>query len=74
MYAIRHKSSWKYVFGTDYRYSPPHQFCSYEKAILFETEEQAALDMTIRRVSEKLYEVVPVELVVKGEEREHGTN
>lgn len=53
MYAIQHKRTKKFVYGTDKRYSKFRQRTSSEQ------------------VSHRLYEIVQVELIVKGEEHEH---
>lgn len=64
MYAIRHKKTKKWVYGTDYRYDPPHQRTSEDNALLFEYDFQAETALKTRRVSED-YEIVEVELKAK---------
>ncbi|MBC1459359.1 hypothetical protein [Listeria newyorkensis] len=71
MYAIRHKRTKKFVYGTDKRYPGFRQRTSDSTALLFESYFTAHFEFKERKVSNKLYEIVPVELVVKGEEREH---
>ncbi|EIV7780825.1 hypothetical protein L1671_002872 [Listeria monocytogenes] len=71
MYAIRHKRTKKFVYGTDKRYSKFRQRTSNEQALLFESYFTAQVAFNDRRVSNKLYEIVPVELIVKGEEHEN---
>lgn len=62
MCAIRHKKTKKWVYGTDYRYSPVHQRTSLYEALIFENQLFAEFAFKERRCSEKLYEIVPVEL------------
>lgn len=62
MYAIRNKKTKKWVYGTDRRFSPPHQRTSYYEALTFESEDQANDAFKHRRCSDKLYEILPVEL------------
>ena len=71
MYAIRHKRTKKFVYGTDKRYNPFRQRTSHKNALLFEYDFEVETAFLTRRMSKKNYEIVPVELVVKGEEREH---
>ncbi|HAB6527660.1 TPA_asm: hypothetical protein GZU97_04025 [Listeria monocytogenes] len=71
MYAIRHKRTKKFVYGTDKRYSKFRQRTSNEQALLFESYFIAHTAFNARQVSHKLYEIVPVELIVKGEEHEN---
>ena len=63
MWAIRNKRTHKFVYGTDFRYSPRRQFTSDERALLFETEEDAKREFNHRRCG-KDYQVVPVRLEV----------
>ncbi|EAF3098967.1 hypothetical protein CS096_12305 [Listeria monocytogenes] len=65
MYAIRHKRTKKFVYGTDKRYSKFRQHTSSEQALLFESYFIAHTAFNDRQVSHKLYEIVPVELIVK---------
>ncbi|EAG6120430.1 hypothetical protein DLK56_01880 [Listeria monocytogenes] len=67
MYAIRHKRTKKFVYGTDKRYSKFRQRTSNEQALLFESYFIAHTAFNDRQVSHMLYEIVPVELIVKGE-------
>lgn len=62
-YAISNKRTGRWIYGTDYRYSPPHQRTSKDKALLFDDYKIANLAFEIRRCS-KEYEIVPVKLVV----------
>ncbi|HAA8740473.1 TPA_asm: hypothetical protein GHM14_12020 [Listeria monocytogenes] len=61
----------KFADGTDKRYSKFRQRTSNEQALLFESYFTAHVAFNDRRVSNKLYEIVPVELIVKGEEHEN---
>ncbi|MGF2144051.1 hypothetical protein ACQUEF_01725 [Vagococcus fluvialis] len=65
MFAIRNKKDKRWVYGTDYRNDPPKQRLSTERAILCKDKESALLEMKLRRVNSKRYEVVEVELKVK---------
>ena len=60
-YAIRNKRTGRWVYGTDYRYSPPHQRTSKDTALLFDDHKIAKLEFEIRRCS-NAYEIVPVKL------------
>ncbi|EAC2253436.1 TPA_asm: hypothetical protein GGA54_02565 [Listeria monocytogenes] len=71
MYAIQHKRTKKFVYGTDKRYSKFRQRTSSEQALLFESYFIAHTAFKDRQVSHRLYEIVPVELIVKGEEHEN---
>ena len=53
----------KFVYGTDRRYSPPHQLTSDSQALTFPTERKAKLELEFRECS-KDYIVVPVTLRV----------
>ena len=59
MYAIRNKKTKLWLYGTDYRYHPPHQRTSENKCMIFETYEDALNDFRWRRCG-KSYEIVPV--------------
>lgn len=61
MYAIRNKKTGRWLYGTDYRYNPPHQRTSDDMAIIFENKEIARYALRARRCG-KCYEVVPVRL------------
>lgn len=63
MYAIRNKKTGRWITGTDYRYSPPHQITSDDMAIIYANEELARFALRARRCG-KCYEVVPVRLEV----------
>ncbi|EAC6915143.1 hypothetical protein EIO86_15990 [Listeria monocytogenes] len=71
MYAIQHKRTKKFVYGTDKRYSKFRQRTSSEQALLFESYFIAHTAFNDRQVSHRLYEIVQVELIAKGEEHEY---
>ena len=48
MYAIRNKRTKKWLYGTDYRYSPPHQRTSKNKVCVFEDYKTAELEFKFR--------------------------
>ena len=73
MYAIRHKKTHEWVYGTDYRchhkrkdgkrsYS---QRTSHNKALIFEDLPNAAFEFQLRGISSMYYEIVEVEIRVK---------
>lgn len=72
MYAIRHKKTHEWVYGTDYRchhkrkdgkrsYS---QRTSHNKALIFEDIPNAEFEFQLRGVSSRYYEIVEVEIRV----------
>ena len=72
MYAIRHKKTHEWVYGTDYRchhkrkdgkrsYS---QRTSFERALTFENFPNARFEFDVRGCSPRYYEIVPVKLVI----------
>lgn len=63
MYAIRNKRTKKWVYGTDYNYSPPRQRTSFYTAVLFEDETDAKRAFKLRCCG-KDYEIVPVRLEI----------
>lgn len=63
MFAIRNKKDNRWVYGTDYRSNPPKQRLSNNKALLFEEQEDALLELALRRMNRERYEVVEVKLV-----------
>lgn len=73
MYAIRHKKTHEWVYGTDYRcyhkrkdgkrsYS---QRTSHNKALIFEDLPNASFEFQLRGISSRYYEIVEVEIRVK---------
>lgn len=65
-WAIKNTNSGKYLYGTDYRYDPPHQRTAKEIARMYHTEESALNDLVRRRCGTN-YHVVEVELKEVGE-------
>lgn len=61
MYAIRNKRTKKWMFGTDYRRFPPCQRTSEDRAMIFETYEDAQNEFRWRKCG-KTYEIVPIRL------------
>ena len=57
MFAIQNIETGKFVYGTDYRYNPPHQRTSHNKALTYATRDYAKLDF-MRRHCGKQYRVV----------------
>lgn len=62
MYAIWNKKTLKWWYGSDYRWHPPHQRTSDEKAVTFPSREEAEDVMIARRINPKKYEIVKVKL------------
>lgn len=60
-WAIKNRRTGKYVYGTDYRYNPPHQRTSYRKALIYEDEEECEMAMQHRECG-KNYKAVNVYL------------
>ena len=68
MYAIRNRKTKKWVYGTDYRYSPRRQRTSFDRALTYEDYDHAKLDFMSRQCG-KDYEIVPVVITeVRGEQ------
>ena len=61
MWAIRNKRTKKWLYGTDYRHSPPTQRTSYDIALLFENSLDAENAFRWRKCG-KDYEVIPVRI------------
>lgn len=64
-YAIQNKRTKKFVFGTDWRFSPPHQITESEVGMIFTEKFDAEITMSVRKCG-KEYEVVeikPLEVV-----------
>ena len=64
-FAIKNPKTGKFVFGTDYRYFPPHQRTSNEKMILYDCREDAEIDFRSRKCG-KDYCIVGVIITEKG--------
>ena len=71
MFAIRHKKTKAWVYGTDYRYHHKRkdnkrsysQCTSFERALTFEDLRNAAFEFDVRGCSPRYYEIVEVSLV-----------
>jgi len=61
VYAIRNKITEQWVYGTDYRYNPPHQRISNRQALTFEDRKEAEYQFNKRRCGRD-YKIVKVEL------------
>ena len=61
MWAIRNKRTRKWVYGTDYRYSPCRQLTCEDRALIYRTEAEAQAEFAFRDCG-KNYEIVPVRL------------
>lgn len=62
MYVIRNKKTQKFVYGTDYRYSPPHQRTSSDSALTFGNLFSAEFEFRQRRMSHSRYEICKAEI------------
>lgn len=60
-YAIRNKKNKKWLYGTDFRYSPPHQRLTDDTPYLYPTQWLAELAFKTRRCNAD-YEIVKVEV------------
>lgn len=70
-YAIRHKKTGKLVGGTDFRYNNPHQRLSddFLPPKLF-SDINIDNELKHRRINTKYYDVVKVDLIIKGNRNE----
>lgn len=62
MFAIQNTKTKKFVYGTDFRYNPVHQRCSFNKVLIFDSRESAEAAMHLRKCG-KNYCVVKVKLI-----------
>lgn len=69
MYAIINKRTGKYLFGTDFRFSPPHQRTSDERALTFENKEEAEIECRRRKCSAQ-YKIIKIKIEIMEEEEE----
>lgn len=67
MWAIRNKRTKKWLYGTDYRRNPATQRTSHNRAITFETKEDAEHELEYRHCG-KSYEIIPVEIILREDE------
>ena len=65
-YAIKNVRTGRFVYGTDYRYNPPHQRTSSFRALVFDDFGSAQLARQLRKCT-SYYKIVPVEI----KEQEH---
>lgn len=61
MYAIQNKRTFKWLYGTDFTQNPHTQRTSFDRALTFETYEDAEIEYK-RRMCGKTYEIVAVRL------------
>lgn len=59
MYAIINHKTEKFVYGTDYRYNPPHQRTSFNKMLTFSSRKEAENEMDLRKCNDD-YTVVGI--------------
>lgn len=62
MFAIQNIKTGKFVFGTDYRYHPPHQRTSFNQAVTFGMLAQAKSDF-MHRGCGKDYRIVVLKTI-----------
>ncbi len=65
MFAIQNIKTGKFVFGTDYRYSLPHQRTSHFCMLAYDSLAYAKLNFISRKCSSRYYRIVvlkPVEV------------
>ncbi len=65
MFAIKNIKTGKFVFGTDYRYSPPHQRTSNTQMFTYDSLASAKVGFISRKCSKRYYRIVvlkPVEV------------
>lgn len=62
MYAIKNKRNGKWLFGTDYRYHPPHQRTSTERVFTWDEKRTADNEFKGRKCG-KDYIIVPVKII-----------
>lgn len=63
MYAIQNIRTGKFVYGTDYRFYPPHQRTSKTKLLTYSSLSEAARDFWVKRKCGKDYRIVVLEKV-----------
>ena len=64
MFAIINTRTNKWMYGTDFRFTPARQRTSTDKAMLFSTMEEAQYEFS-RRKCGKAYKIVAVTLSIK---------
>lgn len=63
MYAIQNIKTGKFLYGTDYRYRPPHQRTSNTKMLTYSSIAEAALPLNPKVVCGKDYRIVVLKSV-----------
>lgn len=68
MFAIQNKRTGGFIYGTDYRYHPPHQRTSKNQMLTYDELRWAEMDLKNRRCS-KDYKIVEILFTVKEVEK-----
>ena len=68
MFAIQNKRTGGFIYGTDYRYHPPHQRTSKNQMLTYDELRWAEADLKNRRCS-KDYKIVEILFTVKEVEK-----
>ena len=63
MFAIQNIKTGKFLYGTDYRYRPPHQRTSKTKMLTYSSIAEAAHDFWVKRKCGKDYRIVVLKSV-----------
>lgn len=63
MFTIQNIKTGKFLYGTDYRYLPPHQRTSNTKMLTYSSIEEAAHDFWVKRKCGKDYRIVVLKSV-----------
>lgn len=63
MFAIQNIKTGKFLYGTDYRYCPPHQRTSHTKMLTYSSIAEAAHDFWVKRKCGKDYRIVVLKSV-----------
>ena len=64
MFAIQNIKTGKFLYGTDYRYCPPHQRTSKTKMLTYSSIAEAAHDFWVKRKCGKDYRIVVLKSVL----------
>lgn len=64
MYAIMNLDTGKFLYGTDYRYEPPHQRTAFNEVETYCSLDKAKMDYKHRRCG-KSYAIVEISVNVK---------
>jgi hypothetical protein len=65
MFAIMKKKTGEFVYGTDYRYSPPRQKVNKDQMITYDEKIYADADFLNRRCSKASYKVVKISVKIE---------